>query len=190
MTSLVLPFAAGKDATAADLETLGGKAQSLSKMTAAGFPVPPGFTVTTAAYRQFVADNNLQQTIVELAKPEIADQRASFDGAAERIQALFARFEPTDELKAQIADAYVGLGAGHPAAGHPRRGGPSRAQRTRSGALLGECGRPAGPVLRRPAGHLSQCVRPRRSDCGRAQLLGITVDGTGHRVPARECDRA
>ena len=119
MTSLVLPFAAGKDATAADLETLGGKALSLSKMTAAGFPVPPGFTVTTAAYRQFVADNNLQQTIVELAKPEIADQRASFDGAAERIQALFARFEPTDELKAQIAAAYTGLAAGDPAAGDP-----------------------------------------------------------------------
>ncbi len=105
MTSLVLPFAAGKDATAADLETLGGKALSLAKMTAAGFPVPPGFTVTTAAYRQFVADNNLQETIIDLAKPEIAGQRASFDGAGESIQALFTRFEPTDELKAQVAAA-------------------------------------------------------------------------------------
>ena len=92
--------------------------QSL-KMTAAGFPVPPGFTVTTAAYRQFVADNNLQQTIVDLAKPEIADQRASFDGAAESIQALFNRFEPTDELKAQVAAAYTGLAAGDPATDTP-----------------------------------------------------------------------
>ena len=121
MTTLVLPL----DASAVELETLGGKALSLSKMTAAGFPVPPGFTVTTAAYRQFVADNNLQQTIVDLAKPEIAGQRASFDGAAESIQALFTRFEPTDELKAQVAAAYTGLAAGDPGAGHPAAGDPA-----------------------------------------------------------------
>lgn len=111
------PLTAG--ATSIDLETLGGKALSLAKMTAAGFPVPPGFTVTTAAYRQFVADNNLQQTIVDLAKPEVAGQRASFDGAAESIQALFARFEPSDEFKAEIATAYAALWAGEPAPGEP-----------------------------------------------------------------------
>ena len=124
MTSLVLPFAAGKDATAADLETLGGKALSLSKMTAAGFPVPPGFTVTTGAYRQFVADNNLQETIIDLAKPEVAGQRASFDSAAESIQALFYGADPTDELKAQIAAAYTALGDGVPAAGGSAAGVP------------------------------------------------------------------
>ncbi len=36
---------------AADLSLVGGKALNLGKLTAAGFPVPAGFALTTAAYR-------------------------------------------------------------------------------------------------------------------------------------------
>ncbi|MDR6506074.1 PEP/pyruvate-binding domain-containing protein [Arthrobacter oryzae] len=36
------------------LELVGGKALNLAKLTAAGFPVPPGFCLTTAAYRMAV----------------------------------------------------------------------------------------------------------------------------------------
>ena len=38
----------------------------------------------------------------------------SFDSASERIQALFAEAELTDELKAQIGSAYTAFGAGEP----------------------------------------------------------------------------
>ena len=62
----VLLFAAPADAPSADLDTVGGKGLSLARLTAAGFPVPAGFAVTTAAYRQFVADNDRQQTIIDL----------------------------------------------------------------------------------------------------------------------------
>ena len=83
-------------------------------MTAAGFPVPAGFTVTTAAYRQFVAEQHLQQTILDLAKPELVGTAVSFDSASQQIQALFAEAELTDELKAQIGSAYTAFGAGEP----------------------------------------------------------------------------
>src|SRR6187397_1645956 len=36
------------------LPAVGGKGANLGEMTRAGFPVPPGFCVTTAAYRDFV----------------------------------------------------------------------------------------------------------------------------------------
>ena len=39
----------------ADLATVGGKGASLAKLAQAGLPVPDGFHVTTAAYREFVA---------------------------------------------------------------------------------------------------------------------------------------
>ena len=39
----------------ANLETVGGKGMSLAKLANAGIPVPDGFHITTAAYRQFVA---------------------------------------------------------------------------------------------------------------------------------------
>ena len=35
-----------------DMESVGGKARSLGQMSAAGLPVPPGFCITTAAYRR------------------------------------------------------------------------------------------------------------------------------------------
>src|SRR5215475_8302894 len=38
----------------ADLALAGGKGANLGEMTRAGFPVPPGFCVTTAAYRLFL----------------------------------------------------------------------------------------------------------------------------------------
>ena len=110
----VLPFAVQDNALAADLDTVGGKGQSLASMTAAGFPVPAGFTVTTTAYRQFVSDNDLQQAIIDGAKPELVGTAVSFDSASERIQALFAEAELTDELKAQIGSAYTAFGAGEP----------------------------------------------------------------------------
>jgi pyruvate,water dikinase len=49
---LVLPFT---QIGRGDLALAGGKGANLGEMTQAGFPVPPGFCVTTAAYRLFLA---------------------------------------------------------------------------------------------------------------------------------------
>ena len=49
-------FAAGKaEGSAAMTELLGGKGANLAEMAALGLPVPPGFTITTAACRHFYA---------------------------------------------------------------------------------------------------------------------------------------
>ncbi|HGY09783.1 MAG TPA: hypothetical protein ENK37_07015, partial [Oceanithermus profundus] len=37
-------------------EALGGKGFALAEMTRLGFPVPPGFTLTTAACRAFLEE--------------------------------------------------------------------------------------------------------------------------------------
>ena len=60
------------------LEVVGGKGRSLARMAKAGFNVPGGFVITAAAYRSFVATNRLQQKIVSLARPAVADGRVSF----------------------------------------------------------------------------------------------------------------
>ena len=110
----VCPFADPDNALAADLDTVGGKGLSLASMTAAGFPVPAGFTVTTAAYRQFVSDNGLQEAIIDGAKPELVGTAVSFDSASQQIQALFAKSELSAALQAQIAEAYAAFGGGEP----------------------------------------------------------------------------
>lgn len=48
----VLPFSA---ISAGDLPYVGGKGANLGEMSGAGFPVPPGFCVTTSAFRAFMA---------------------------------------------------------------------------------------------------------------------------------------
>ncbi|QYN39517.1 pyruvate, phosphate dikinase [Pseudonocardia sp. DSM 110487] len=88
------------DAARADLATVGGKGASLATLQRAGLPVPPGFHVTTAAYRRFVAHYGLQDGIVA----------AAGSGDADAIAALFAAHEVPDELASPIREAYTALG--------------------------------------------------------------------------------
>lgn len=64
---LVVPL---DGATAADRDLLGGKAASLVLMAALGVPVPPAFTLTTAACRRYQADG---RQITELLWSEVLD---------------------------------------------------------------------------------------------------------------------
>src|SRR5262249_28023707 len=56
-----------------DLALAGGKGANLGEMTRAGFPVPPGFCVTTAAYRLFLAghaDSDRLFASLEACRPD------------------------------------------------------------------------------------------------------------------------
>ena len=83
-------------------------------MANAGFQVPGGFQITTAAYRRFVADNGLQEQIIELAKPAVVEGRISFEQSSSAIRQLFSDIELSAEIRAEISEAYRAL-AGEPA---------------------------------------------------------------------------
>ena len=51
---LILPLSSA----AASLAIAGGKGTNLAELARAGFEVPPGFIVTTAAYQAFVAEQH------------------------------------------------------------------------------------------------------------------------------------
>src|SRR5438876_901227 len=53
-----------------DLAVAGGKGANLGELVHAGFPVPDGFVVTTAAYDRFVARNHLDETITRALHDE------------------------------------------------------------------------------------------------------------------------
>ncbi len=85
------------------LTRVGGKAAGLAALLAAGLPVPPGFVVTTDAYRTVIADNQLAARIDDaLAGPAPADA----------IAALFADAALPADLESSIVGAYRGLGDG------------------------------------------------------------------------------
>jgi rifampicin phosphotransferase len=104
---LVLPL----EAAEATLERVGGKGASLARLAQAGLPVPPGFHITTAAYRRFVAAHGLQPSILEAAGDASPDDPASLERAATRIQASFDSAAMPDDLAAPIRRAYAELGA-------------------------------------------------------------------------------
>ncbi len=144
-----------------DLAVAGGKGANLGELTRAGVPVPPGFVLTTAAYRTYVDRSGIGDEILAAV---------ARDDAAARIRALFT---------APIPEALGRRAPRRPRGARPRRRGP----------LVGHRGRPRGRELRRPAGHVPQRPgRRRAARCG-PRLLGVAVDGARHRVPGPARDR-
>ena len=103
-------FVLALDDAAASLARVGGKGSSLARLAAAGLPVPPGFHITTAAYRLFTARHGLQEQILAAVSKASPDQPATCDAAAETIATLFAQHPMPDEVMQAIRQAYVELG--------------------------------------------------------------------------------
>jgi rifampicin phosphotransferase len=110
--SFILPMNTKNDA----LELIGGKGRSLAKMSIAGFDVPTGFHLTADAYRAFVAENNLQAKIVELAKPVLDNGWVSFEPASAAIQKLITVCEISEAVANQLRQTYASLGGDPPVA--------------------------------------------------------------------------
>src|SRR6266567_533755 len=78
----------------------------------ASLPVPPGFHITTAAYRLFVAKHGLQEQILAAVSTTSSDQPATLEVAAQTISTLFAQHPMPDEVASAIRQAYIRLGGG------------------------------------------------------------------------------
>src|SRR5579859_2918782 len=107
--TLVLPL----DAPNATLERVGGKGASLARMAAAGLPVPPGFHITTTAYRQFIAANNLQEAILAAVAAATPSNPASLETASSHIAQLFMQGTIPDDIATAIRQTYKQLGDGN-----------------------------------------------------------------------------
>jgi pyruvate,water dikinase len=103
------------DDQAATLATVGGKGANLAELTRAGFAVPPGFLVTTDAYRAFVAANGINDQVLALARGVAPDDPLALEHAAAEIRALFAAGRMPDDIGAAIDAAYAALAGADPA---------------------------------------------------------------------------
>ncbi len=101
---------------AATLENVGGKGMSLAKLIRAGLPVPDGFHVTTAAYRDFVEANRLQEPILAAMTGIDLSNPAALEGASAQIRVLFEGGAVPVELAEEIRARYAGMGADKPVA--------------------------------------------------------------------------
>ena len=103
------PLVLSLDTSDITLENAGGKGTNLNRLMGAGFPTPPGFVVTTAAYRAFVHANGLNDRIVALARATRADAPDSFESASQSIRQLFDKSPIPDDIAQPILRAYTHL---------------------------------------------------------------------------------
>jgi phosphohistidine swiveling domain-containing protein len=97
----------------ASLETVGGKGMSLTKLANTGLPVPDGFHVTTAAYKNFVDANKLLSSIQEALRSVDPNRRETVDAASAQIRALFDAGSVPEGVTTAVEKAYTALSAGY-----------------------------------------------------------------------------
>lgn len=106
----ILPFNA---ISAGDLAHVGGKGANLGEMARAGFPVPPGFCLTTAAFRRFMDDGDgadeLYAALAAVGANDVDAARRVGEQVRQRLDALPV---PADVAQAIVA-AWEGAGRHH-----------------------------------------------------------------------------
>ena len=93
-----------------DVAVAGGKGANLGEMTAAGLAVPPGFVVTSEAYRVFMRENGLETPVSELLAGAGNDS-VKLAAAAKTIRERITQGKLPEQLQAEILNAYAKLGA-------------------------------------------------------------------------------
>ena len=104
-TPLVMPLTA---LDASMLTLVGGKAANLGELIRAGFPVPPGFCVTTTAYALLNEDTRLESILLELASTGAEATLRLGELALAARSALMRATVPANVVKA-ITEAYRAL---------------------------------------------------------------------------------
>jgi phosphohistidine swiveling domain-containing protein len=107
------PLVAGlKDLTAAHTALAGGKGANLGELVRAGFTVPNGFVITTAAYAILLDETGLGATLARLLYDNVLndnDDDDDDDGAA--IRSAFTGTSMPAAIRTEILAAYRKLGA-------------------------------------------------------------------------------
>ena len=91
-----------------DVGTVGGKAASLGELTDAGLPVPSGFVVTAATYREFIETAGIDKELFNVVDVDHEDSTALRE-AHERAHQLIVETPMPDEVKQDILDSYYSL---------------------------------------------------------------------------------
>lgn len=108
-TSHIVWFAeVGRDA----VPLVGGKGANLGELTQAKIPVPPGFVVTTRAYREFIDHSGLDLTLRRILNGLDVDDDEQLNQKARAVQHAIEQAEMPATMQQEITAAYAELGEG------------------------------------------------------------------------------
>ncbi len=109
-TELVVAF---NKLSKGSLALVGGKGANLGEMTQAGFPVPPGFCITTEAFRQFASSPTLAALYDELERVR-ADDNAAVQSIGARLREYLLTLPIPAAVEQAVGAAHAALGEQHP----------------------------------------------------------------------------
>jgi rifampicin phosphotransferase len=107
MTAITLHFSAIR---ASDIHEAGGKGANLGEMTQAGFPVPPGFCITTTAFRQFMQTGGQAEEIYHRLEMLAPDDVESVRRVGQQIRTQLTDVPMPEEVERAIVTAWEELG--------------------------------------------------------------------------------
>lgn len=93
------------------LDSSGGKGLNLALLTMAGFHVPGGFVLTSAAYQRFVEVNHLLP-FIQAGLAALTAGPESLEETSKRIREVFSEGFIPEDIKSEILAAYRQLGNG------------------------------------------------------------------------------
>ena len=96
---------AGKEA----LGLVGGKNASLGELIRADIPVPPGFSVTTEAYDEFLIEGGIKERIEKILSPMDLQDVASLENASKTIRELIRITPMPKRIEDDICSNYEAL---------------------------------------------------------------------------------
>lgn len=92
------------------LENSGGKGTNLAKLAQAGFPVPPGYIIPTAAYQTFILENSLSEVITEKIKSVNPNKLEELEAASQQIRSAFSGAALPEGIRGRILKGFAELG--------------------------------------------------------------------------------
>ncbi len=98
----------GRDA----VSLVGGKGANLGELTQADIPVPPGFVVSTHAYRRFITDAGLDRVLRQLLNGLDITDDGQLNEVAAAIRQTIEQAEMPAVIQQEISAAYTVLGEG------------------------------------------------------------------------------
>ncbi len=89
-----------------DTAFVGGKAANLGEMMRAGIPVPPGFVVTSYAFKKFIEETGLAEKIKEILSGLDVSDTAALEAASERIRRMIIETPMPKDIEEEIRKFY------------------------------------------------------------------------------------
>ena len=95
----------------ASVPSAGGKGANLGEMASAGFPVPPGFVITTDAFLEALTAGGVRADLAKAFAEARSEDPGGLKDASDRMRALVQRAGMPKSVRDAVVEAYARLGA-------------------------------------------------------------------------------